>query len=125
MRARCGCNRYFPDPLGSLHGAGRCKRDGEPVPYEGVRYCADVSVEYVGEAFRLPAGSAGGQFVQGAGVIVTSLTRSVRYMVRIDATGTGSPSPTVRVGGAVVGMGKKTPRRVTRRFELETKRWEY
>ena len=32
------------------------KRDGRPVPYEGVRSCADVSVEYVGEAFRLPRG---------------------------------------------------------------------
>ena len=38
--------------------AGRGKRDGRPVPYEGIRYCANVSKEYVGEAFRLPAGSA-------------------------------------------------------------------
>ena len=80
FRARCGGNRFCPDPLGSLRCAGRGKRDGKPVPYEGVRYCADVSKEFVGEAFRLPAGSAGIQFVLGADVVVTALTRSVRYI---------------------------------------------
>ena len=37
----------------------------------------------------------GGKRVPGAAVIIFALTRSVRYMVRIDANGTGDPSPTV------------------------------
>ena len=56
IRAWCGGNRFCPDPLGSLRCADRCKRDGRPVPYEGVRSCAIVSIEFVGEAFRLPLG---------------------------------------------------------------------
>ena len=40
------------------------------------------------------ARSAGGHFVQGAEVVVTSLTRSVRYIVPIGENGTGDPSPT-------------------------------
>ena len=38
---------------------------------------------------------AGRQFVLGAVVIVTALTRSVRYVVRLDANGTGDPSHTM------------------------------
>ena len=94
MRAWCGGNRFCPDPLGSLRCAGRGKRDGKPVPYEGVRYCVVVPTEFVGEAFRLPARSAGGQCVQGAEVIVLALTRSVRNIVPIGENGTGNPSPT-------------------------------
>ena len=46
------------DTQGTMHEyeAGHAGRDGKPVPYEGVRYCANVSIEFVGEAFRLPLG---------------------------------------------------------------------
>ena len=42
-------------------------------------------------------GSADRQFVLGAEVVVTSLTRSVRYVVPIVENGTGNPSPTVMI----------------------------
>ena len=46
-------------------------------------------------AFAARVGSADRQFVLGAEVVVTSLTRSVRYVVPIVENGTGNPSPTV------------------------------
>ena len=79
---------------GSFSVPGEGIRDGRPVPYGDHRNCGIVSKEFVGEAFRLPAGSADRQFVQGAEVVVISLTRSVRYIVPIEENGTGNPSPT-------------------------------
>ena len=45
------------------------------------------------------AGGTGDQFVLGAYLVVTSLTRSVRYIVQIEENGTGNPSPTAGMAG--------------------------
>ena len=50
-------------------------------------------------------GSADRQFVQGAEVVVTALTRSIRYVVLIGGKGTGNPSPTARRAGGQFVLG--------------------
>ena len=90
--------------------------DGEPVPYIDVRLCGIASIEFVGEAFRLPARRAGGKGVHGAEVIVFALTRSIRSIVRVgktpqsadsDSSPAGEPLRMYLANGALPsGLGK-------------------
>ena len=74
MRARCGGSRYCPDPLDSLRLCGNTGRETRPLR-EG-RGCADVSTEFVGEAFRLPLGVRTSQMERYRAAKVVTIRRA-------------------------------------------------
>ena len=84
MRARCGCGRYRLRR--SIRYVCAVIRDGKPVPYGDHRNCANVSTEFVGEAFRLPRG--------GTQAAPYDTQGTLHENVAGHAGGTGDPSPT-------------------------------
>ena len=91
---------------GSFLFAGMAGRDGEPVPYEGVRNCGIVSKEFVGEAFRLPGRQCGSLRLCGSGEKgrETRPLRGCSILCRcIDRIRRGGVSPPVR--GAYLADG--------------------